>query len=70
MNYEKGTIYLIQPAELVGTERYKIGCSKKMIWRDVKTVIKKGQDLLIYGNVMTHLRLSVKLKIVLILNLN
>lgn len=25
----KGTIYLIQPAELVGTERFKIGCSSK-----------------------------------------
>ena len=24
-----GTIYLIQPAELVGTDRYKIGCSAK-----------------------------------------
>lgn len=24
-----GIIYLIQPAELVGTNRYKIGCSKK-----------------------------------------
>lgn len=25
---EKGIIYFIQPAELVGTDRYKIGCSK------------------------------------------
>lgn len=25
----RGTIYLIQPAELVGTNRYKIGCSAK-----------------------------------------
>ena len=24
----KGIIYFIQPAELVGTNRYKIGCSK------------------------------------------
>jgi len=26
----RGTIYLVQPAELVGTEHYKIGCSTKM----------------------------------------
>ena len=26
----KGIIYLIQPCELVGTSRYKIGCSKKI----------------------------------------
>lgn len=25
----KGIIYLIQPSELVGTNRYKIGCSTK-----------------------------------------
>lgn len=25
----KGIIYFVQPAELVGTDRYKIGCSKK-----------------------------------------
>ena len=25
----KGIIYLIQPAELLGTNRYKIGCSGK-----------------------------------------
>ena len=24
-----GIIYLIQPKELIGTNRYKIGCSKK-----------------------------------------
>lgn len=25
----KGLIYLIQPKELIGTNRYKIGCSRK-----------------------------------------
>lgn len=29
MNNDKGTIYLIQPAELVGTDRYNIICSTK-----------------------------------------
>jgi hypothetical protein len=29
MDSEKGIVYLIQPCELVGTERYKIGCSGK-----------------------------------------
>ncbi len=29
MSNTKGIIYLIQPSELVGTNRYKIGCSTK-----------------------------------------
>jgi hypothetical protein len=29
MNNDTGIIYLLQPAELVGTNHYKIGCSKK-----------------------------------------
>jgi hypothetical protein len=29
MEKETGIIYLIQPAELVGTQRFKIGCSSK-----------------------------------------
>jgi hypothetical protein len=42
MNKEKGTIYLIQPAELVGTERYKIGCSAKNDLERCKKGYKKG----------------------------
>jgi len=42
MNNEKGTIYLIQPAELVGTERYKIGCSAKNDMERCKKGYKKG----------------------------
>jgi hypothetical protein len=42
MNNEKGTIYLIQPAELVGTERYKIGCSAKNDLERCKKGYKKG----------------------------
>ena len=42
MNNKKGTIYLIQPAELVGTERYKIGCSAKNDLERCKKGYKKG----------------------------
>lgn len=42
MNTEKGTIYLIQPAELVGTGRYKIGCSSKNDLERCKKGYKKG----------------------------
>lgn len=42
MNKEKGTIYLIQPAELVGTQRYKIGCSAKNDLERCKKGYKKG----------------------------
>jgi hypothetical protein len=42
MNHNKGTIYLIQPAELVGTKRYKIGCSAKNDLERCKKGYKKG----------------------------
>jgi len=42
MNQYKGTIYLIQPAELVGTKRYKIGCSAKNDLDRCKKGYKKG----------------------------
>ena len=42
MNNDKGTIYLIQPAELVGTDRYKIGCSAKNDLVRLKKGYKKG----------------------------
>ncbi len=29
MSNNKGIIYLVQPTELIGTSRYKIGCSAK-----------------------------------------
>lgn len=38
----KGTIYLIQPAELVGTERFKIGCSSKNDLNRCKKGYKNG----------------------------
>jgi len=42
MNNEKGTVYLVQPAELVGTNRYKIGCSAKNDLERCKKGYKKG----------------------------
>jgi hypothetical protein len=37
-----GIIYLIQPSELIGTKRYKIGCSKNTELERVKKGYKKG----------------------------
>lgn len=42
METTKGTIYLLQPAELVGTERFKIGCSSKNDFIRCKNGYKKG----------------------------
>ena len=38
----KGIIYLIQPCELVGTNRFKIGCSKDTSLNRVQNGYKKG----------------------------
>jgi transposase-like protein len=38
----EGTIYLIQPAELLGTNRYKVGCSAKNDLNRCKTGYKNG----------------------------
>lgn len=37
-----GILYLVQPAELVGTNRYKIGCSNKSTLERVKKGYKNG----------------------------
>jgi len=41
-----GILYLIQPAELVGTKRYKIGCSNKSTLERVKKGYKVGSRYL------------------------
>jgi hypothetical protein len=46
MNDTKGIIYLIQPAELVGTQRYKIGCSSKTTLDRCQNGYKKGSRFL------------------------
>lgn len=43
----KGIIYLIQPAELIGTHRYKIGCSENTELDRVKKGYKKGTRYII-----------------------
>ncbi len=37
-----GIIYLVQPAELVGTSRYKIGCSGNTTLNRIKNGYKSG----------------------------
>ena len=37
-----GIVYLIQPAELVGTDRYKVGCSSESTLKRLTTGYKKG----------------------------
>jgi hypothetical protein len=46
MANEKGLVYLIQPAELVGTSRYKIGYSKKSDLHNFRKEYKKGSRFL------------------------
>jgi hypothetical protein len=46
MNNDKGLLYLIQPAELVGTQRYKIGYSKNNDITKFRKDYKKGSRFL------------------------
>jgi hypothetical protein len=46
MNNEKGLLYLIQPAELVGTSRYKIGYSRTNDLNKFRKDYKKGSRFL------------------------
>jgi PHP family Zn ribbon phosphoesterase len=43
----KGIIYLIQPCELLGTSRYKIGCSTNLELERIKNGYKKGTRYII-----------------------
>ena len=43
---DKGLLYLIQPAELVGTQRYKIGYSKNNDLTKFRKDYKKGSRFL------------------------
>ena len=45
----RGIVYFIQPAELVGTNRYKVGCSNSTDLKRIKNGYKKGtRTILIY----------------------
>jgi len=41
-----GIVYLIQPCELVGTNRYKLGCSESPTLERVKNGYKKGTHII------------------------
>jgi hypothetical protein len=43
----KGSVYLVQPAELIGTNRYKLGCSKKGNLDRCKNGYKNGTRYII-----------------------
>ena len=42
MNHEEGVVYLIQPADLVGTDLYEIGCSENKFLEGYKKCYKQG----------------------------
>ena len=53
-----GIIYLIQPCELVGTNRYKIGCSKDSSLNRVQNGYKKGTRYLYIGECINPLSIE------------
>jgi hypothetical protein len=58
----KGIIYLVQPTELIGTKRYKIGCSKNTELDRVKNGYKKGSRHIIIMETQNPLVLEKKIK--------
>jgi hypothetical protein len=60
----KGIIYLIQPAELVGTDRYKIGCSSKTDLDRCKNGYKNGSRYLCIAECNNPFLLENKIKTV------
>lgn len=58
----KGIIYLIQPCELIGTERYKIGCSKNSTLDRVKNGYKKGTRYLYISECINPLIIEARIK--------
>jgi hypothetical protein len=62
MSTNKGMIYLIQPAELVGTDRYKIGCSKEPSLKRCNKGYKKNSRYLIIEECSNPMLLEDKIK--------
>ena len=58
----KGIIYFIQPAELVGTNRYKIGCSKNINLDRCKNGYKKGSRFICIMECNNPIELERKIK--------
>jgi hypothetical protein len=59
---QSGIIYLVQPAELVGTNRYKIGMSLNTELERVKTGYKKGTRYIYIGECINARELENKIK--------
>jgi len=57
----KGVIYLIQPCELIGTNRFKIGCSKDTSLNRVQNGYKKGTRYLYISECNNPLLLEKKI---------
>lgn len=62
MSDSKGIIYLVQPAELVGSNKYKIGCSNKPSLHRFKNGYKKGTRYLYIGEVSNPMVLEKLIK--------
>ena len=58
----KGIIYLIQPSELVGSNRYKIGCSKSPDLKRCNTGYKKGSRYICIMECTNPLKLETQIK--------
>ncbi len=62
-NMNKGIIYFVQPAELVGTKRFKIGCSKASDLNRCKTGYRKGTRYVCIMECSNPLALERKIKL-------
>lgn len=56
-------VYLIQPTELIGTNRYKVGCSVKQdLYQRIKTGYLKGTEIIILFKCIDSLYIEKKIK--------
>lgn len=58
---KKGSIYLVQPAELVGTKRYKVGRSDKQNFDRIRSY-KKGSRCLFFSECFNNVDLEKQIK--------
>jgi uncharacterized C2H2 Zn-finger protein len=57
-----GIIYMVQPAELVGTSRYKIGCSEKKTLDRCRNGYKKGTRYIVIMECVEPFKIERKIK--------
>ena len=60
----KGIIYLIQPTELIGTQRYKIGCSGNTTLKRVANGYKKGTRYILIMETIEPFTLEKNIKLI------